>query len=161
MKGLDNPYIAPFLLNCQEDNPGIMSETAPIEIQDNATFVLCLDTLEKNLFSDDNASWNMIGHKAKFYTIIRDDGGKVVELEKVKARASADFEVRRTVPPTRHIIKQLCPSNLQKILKNDSYLCFSITILMVNPEDLRSNSMAIEPRPTCLTSDPKRAPSCF
>ena len=95
MKGLDNPYIAPFLLNCQEDNPGIISETAPIEIQDNATFVLCLDTLEKDLFSDDNASWNMIGHKAKFYTIIRDDGGKVVKLEKVKAQASADVEVRR------------------------------------------------------------------
>lgn len=75
MKSLDNPYIVPFLFNCQEDNPGIIREAVPIGIQDNATFVLCLDTLEhrKDLFADDNGSWDMTGCKAKFYTIIRDD----------------------------------------------------------------------------------------
>ena len=80
MKSLDNLYIVPFLFNCREDNPGIISEAVPMGIRDNATFILCLDTLEhrKDLFSDDNGSWVMTGCKAKFYTIIRGDGGKVV-----------------------------------------------------------------------------------
>ena len=104
----------------------------------------------------------MTGCKTKYYTIIRGDGGKVVELEKVNSQASADVAVKKEltrVLPTRHIIKQLCPLNLQKILKNDSHFCFLITILMVNPQDLRSKSMEIEPHPICLISDPKRAPS--
>lgn len=162
MKGLDNPYIVPFLFNCQEDDPGIISEAVPIGIQDNVAFVLCLDTLEhrKDLFSNDNGSWDMTSCKAKFCTITRDDGGKVVELEKVSIQASAEVAVKEEVthvPPTRHIIRQLCPSNLQKILKNGSHLRFLIAIWMVSPEDLRSKSMAIEPRPICLISYPKRA----
>ena len=55
---------------------------------------------------------------------------------------------------TPHIIRQLCPSHLQKVSKSGSHL---ITILMVSPQDLRSKSMGIEPRPICLISDPGRA----
>lgn len=84
MKSLNNPYVVPFLFNCREDHPGIISEAGPMRIQDNATFALCLYALEhrKDLFLDDNGSWVMTGCKAKFYTIIKDNGGEVVELEK-------------------------------------------------------------------------------
>lgn len=97
MRSLDNPYIVPLLFNCREDHPGIISKAVPMGSQDNATFVLCSDALEhrKDLFSDDNGSWVMTGCKAKFYTIIRDNGGKVVELEKVDAHASTDVAVKR------------------------------------------------------------------
>ena len=88
----------PFLFNCQEDNPGIISEAVPIGIQDNAKFVLCLDT------SDDNGSWEMTASKAKFYIIIRHDGGKVVKLEKVNTQASADVAVRRTYTFLLHVM---------------------------------------------------------
>ena len=37
----------------------------------------------------------MTGCKAKFYTIIRDEEGKVAELEKVNTQASSDVVVRR------------------------------------------------------------------
>lgn len=164
MKSPDNPYVVPFLFNCQEDNPSIISNAVPIGIQDNATFVLCLDTLEhrKDLFSDDNGSWDTTGCKAKFYTIIRDDGGKVVELEKVNTQASADVAVRRrtyTCSSYTSYHKTIVSIELQKMLKNGSHLCFFITILMVSPEDLRSKSMAIAAHPICHISDPKRAPS--
>lgn len=33
--------------------------------------------------------------KAKFYTIIRDEGGKEAEVEKVNSQARADVAVRR------------------------------------------------------------------
>ena len=97
MKSLDNLYIVPFLFNCREDNPGIISEAVPMGIRDNATFILCLDTLEhrKDLFSAYNGSWVMTGCKAKFYTIIRGDGGKVVELEKVNTQTSAAVAVKK------------------------------------------------------------------
>ena len=58
-------------MNCEEENPTIISKAVPIGIQDNATFVLSADTLEnrKDLFSDENGSWTMTGCKAKFYSI--------------------------------------------------------------------------------------------
>lgn len=97
LDSLDNPFVVPFLMNCQEENPTVISKAVPTGIQDNATFVLSLDALEhrKDLFSDDNGSWNMTGCKAKFYTIIKDEEGKVVELEKVNSQACADVSVRR------------------------------------------------------------------
>ena len=33
-------------MNCEEENPTIISKAVPIGIQDNATFVLSADTLE-------------------------------------------------------------------------------------------------------------------
>ena len=97
LESLDNPYVVPFMMNCQEESATIISKAVPIGIQDNATFVLSLDTLEhrKDLFSDENGSWVMTGCKAKFYTIIRDEGGKVAELEKLNSQESADVAVRR------------------------------------------------------------------
>jgi len=74
LENLDNPSVVPVLMNCQEENPTIISKAVPIGIQDNATFVLNLDTLEirKDLFSDENGWWTMTGCKAKFYNIERD-----------------------------------------------------------------------------------------
>ena len=97
LESLDNPYVVPFMMNCQEESATIISKAVPIGIQDNATFVLSLDTLEhrKDLFSDENGSWVMTGCKAKFYTIIRDEGGKVAELKKLNSQESADVAVRR------------------------------------------------------------------
>ena len=83
-------------MNCEEENPTIISKAIPIGIQDNATFVLSADTLEnrKDLFSDENGSWTMTGCKAKLYSIERDGDGKVVELDKVNSQACAHVAVR-------------------------------------------------------------------
>ena len=56
LENLDNPSVVPVLMNSEEENPTIISKAVPIGIQDNATFVLNLDTLEnrKDLFSDEN-----------------------------------------------------------------------------------------------------------
>lgn len=51
----------------------------------------------KDLFLDDNGLWVMIGCKVKFYIIIRDNGGKVVELEKVDVYVSIDVVVKRRI----------------------------------------------------------------
>lgn len=85
IENLDNPYVAPLMMNCQDENPYLISKAVPIGYQDNGTFVLNIDALQhrKELYSDENGSRVMTGCKAKFYTIIRDEEGKVAELEKV------------------------------------------------------------------------------
>ena len=47
------------------------------------------------MFSDENGSWTMTGCKAKFYSIERDENGKLVELDQVNGQACADVAVRR------------------------------------------------------------------
>lgn len=85
------------MMNCQDENPYLISKAVPIGYQDNGTFVLNIDALQhrKDLYSDENGSWVMTGCKAKLYTIIRDEEGKVAELEKVNTQASSDVVVRR------------------------------------------------------------------
>lgn len=97
IESLDNPYVVPLIMNCQEDNPAMISKAVPIGYQDNGTFVLDIDALQhrKDLYSDENGSWAMTGCKAKFYTIIRDEEGKVTELEKVNTQTSSDVVVKR------------------------------------------------------------------
>ena len=97
LESLDNPYVVPFLMNCLEDNPTMISSAVPSGIQDNATFILNLGALgsRKDLYSDDNGSWVMTGCKTKFYIAVKDEEGKVVELEKVNNEASSDVAVRR------------------------------------------------------------------
>lgn len=85
------------MMNCQDENPYLISKAVPIGYQDNGTFVLNIDALQhrKDLYSDENGSWVMTGCKAEFYTITRDEEGKVAELEKVNTQASSDVVVRR------------------------------------------------------------------
>ena len=66
-------------------------------IQDNPTFILNLGELEKrkDLYSDDNGSWVMTCCKTKFYIVVKDEEGKVVELEKVNNEASSVVALRR------------------------------------------------------------------
>lgn len=150
-------------MNCEEENPTIISKAVPIGIQDNATFVF-VDTLEKrkDLFSDENGSWTMTGCKAKFYSIERNEDGKVVELDKVNSQACADVAVRgRTYICSSYTSyhKTIVYWVRQRYWKKGSHLCFLTIILMVRSRDLRSKSMAIVPHPICHISCRKRAPS--
>ena len=81
LESLDNPYVVPFMMNCQEESATIISKAVPIGIQDNATFVLSLDTLEhrKDLFSDENGSWVMTGCKGAKWLNLKSSTVKKVQ----------------------------------------------------------------------------------
>ena len=96
LKSMDNPYVVPFLMNCKKDHPMSISSAVPLRIQENATFVVNLESLDarKDLYADDNGAWKMNGVKTKWFAILRDNGGRVTQLDKT-SRASADVAVKR------------------------------------------------------------------
>ena len=77
LESLDNPFVVPFIMNCQEESPTMISKAVPSGIRENATVALNLNELEhsKDLYSDDNGPREMTGCKAKFYTSIKDEEG--------------------------------------------------------------------------------------
>ena len=58
IENLDNPYVVPLMMNCQDENPYLISKVVPIGYQDIGTFVLNIDELQhrKDLYSDENGS---------------------------------------------------------------------------------------------------------
>ena len=40
LENLNNPYIVPFMMNYEEENPTIISKAVPTGFQDNVTFTL-------------------------------------------------------------------------------------------------------------------------
>lgn len=46
---LENPFIIPFLFNCQSDNEHLISTAVPTEIQQNANFVSEISALAKQI----------------------------------------------------------------------------------------------------------------
>ena len=97
LESLENPYIIPFLFNCQSDNEDMISTSVPTRIQQNATFVLDISALgnRADLYADENGVWKMTGCRPKYYTIDRDENGRVVEMERVRNEGNADVVVRR------------------------------------------------------------------
>ena len=117
------------MMNCQDENPYLISKAVPIGYQDNGTFVLNIDALQhrKDLYSDENGSWVMTGCKAKFYTIIRDEEGKVAELEKVNTQAGIALTQKSCIFTQKNAkkcsIKILMRPRTQDVdLKNSLYL---------------------------------------
>ena len=106
VESLENPYVIPLLMNCKVDNPEQISSRVPLTVQDNATFIVDLDSLanRKDVFSDDNGAWLMKGNRVKFYSLVKDSDGQVTTLERVSAEDSADIFVRR-----RPYICKSCP----------------------------------------------------
>lgn len=106
VESLENPYVIPLLMNCKVDNPELISSRVPLTVQDNATFIIDLDSLanRKDVFSDDNGAWLMKGNRVKFYSLVKDSDGQVTSLERVSAEDSADIFVRR-----RPYICKSCP----------------------------------------------------
>ena len=73
LESLENPYIIPFLFNCQSDNEDMISTSVPTRIQQNVTFVLDISALgnKADLYADENGVWKMTGCRSKYYTIDR------------------------------------------------------------------------------------------
>ena len=82
---LDNIEAAPLLKNAKEDRPDLVSIAVPMGVQENASFIVDLDSLPncKDLFSDDNGSWKTTGARLKFFRVQK-EGGQVVSIGKVK-----------------------------------------------------------------------------
>lgn len=106
VESLENPYVIPLFMNCKVDNPELISSRVPLTVQDNATFIIDLESLanRKDVFSDDNGAWLMKGNRVKFYSLVKDSDGQVTSLERVSAEDSADIFVRR-----RPYICKSCP----------------------------------------------------
>lgn len=85
MDSLDNIEAAPLLNNAKEDRPDLVSIAVPMSVQENASFIVDLDSLPncKDLFSDDNGSWKTTGARLKFFRVQK-EGGQVVSIGKVK-----------------------------------------------------------------------------
>lgn len=144
------------MMNCQDENPYLISKAVPIGYQDNEIFVLNIDAMQhrKDLYSDENGSWVMTGCKAKFYTITRDEEGKVAELEKVNTQASSDVMVRR-----RTYTCSSYTSYHKTIVSIEFGKDIEKWFLMESHQNLQSRSMGIAPLQICLISNRKRAPS--
>ena len=93
---LENPFLIPFLFNCQSDNGHLISTALPAGIQQNATFVLDISTLanRSDLYADENGAWKMTGCRPKYYSIVEDENGRVAELERVHDHIKCDVVVR-------------------------------------------------------------------
>ena len=93
---LENPFIIPFLFNCQSDNGHLISTALPAGIQQNATFVVDISRLENrsDLYADENGAWKMTGCRPKYYSIDKDENGRVAELERVHDHSNCDVLVR-------------------------------------------------------------------
>ena len=96
-ESLENPFIIPFLFNCQSDNEHLISTVVPTGIQQNATFVLNISALanRSDLCADENGVWKMTGCRPKYYSIVKDENGRVVEMERVHGQSNSDVVVRR------------------------------------------------------------------
>lgn len=83
---LEDPFIIPFLFNCQRDNERLISTSVPTGNQQNATFVLDIRAWANTseLYADENGAWKMTGCRPKHYTIVKDEDGRVAELERVQ-----------------------------------------------------------------------------
>ena len=94
---LENPFIIPFLFNCQSDNGHLIGTALPAGIQQNATFVLDISTLgnRSDLYADENRAWKMTGCRPKYYSIVKDENGRVAELERGHDHSNCDVVVRR------------------------------------------------------------------
>ena len=94
---LENPFIILFLFNCQSDNGQLISTAVPTRIQQNATFVLDIVALpnRSDLYADENGAWKMTGCRHKYYSIVKDESGRVAELERVHDQSNCDVVVRR------------------------------------------------------------------
>ena len=94
---LENPFIIPFLFNCKSDNGDLISTALPAGIQQNATFALDISTLgnRSDLYADENGAWKMTGCRPKYYSIVKDENGRVAELERVHDHSKCDVIVRR------------------------------------------------------------------
>ena len=86
-------HVIPLRMNCKVDNPELISSRVPLTVQDNATFIIDLDSLanRKDVFSDDNGAWLMKGNRVKFHSLVKDSDGQVTTLERVSAEDSADI----------------------------------------------------------------------
>lgn len=102
---LDNIEVAPLLMNAREDSPDVVSTAVPMGVQQNASFIVDLDSLPNcnDLFSDDNGSWKMTGARLKFFKV--HEGSQVVSIEKVATEEEADVSIRR-----RTYLCKSCPS---------------------------------------------------
>lgn len=87
----------PFLFKCQSDNGQLISTAVPTRIQQNATFVLDITALpnRSDLYADTNGAWKMTGCRPKYYSIVKDENGRVTELERVHDQSNCDVVVRR------------------------------------------------------------------
>lgn len=112
MDSFDNIEEAPLLKNAKEDRPDLVSIAVPMGVQENASFIVDLDSLlnYKDLFSDDNGSWKMTGARLKFFRVQK-EGGQVVSIGKVKREGEAQESIRRL-----SCIYKSCPSRHRTIV---------------------------------------------
>ena len=110
---------------------GIISNAVPHGVQENATFIVNIDGLKhrKDENSDVNAAWVLTGCKRKFYTVVKDDDGKIVELEKVNNEERSAVAVkRRTYKCSSYAVYHQTVVSIefvQEILKNVVPCCAS------------------------------------
>lgn len=96
LESLENPFIMPLLMNCGKDNPELISARMSYAIQENATFIIELDSLgnRKYVFCDDNGAWTRKGNREQLYCVTKNFEGQVSLLYKVSSEA--DISVRRS-----------------------------------------------------------------
>lgn len=99
-------------MNVRRDSPRLVSSTVPFGIQENATFIVDLDTLSSrsDLFCDGNGVWKMNGGKLKFFKVHK-DGDTVVSIKKVNTQEEADISIRR-----RKYVPQSCSTYHRTII---------------------------------------------
>lgn len=105
LERLENPFVVPLMMNCQNDNKELINTSIPNCIQENGTFLIDLDKLpnRKDVFSDDNGAWTLKGSRSKSYSVKKDADGQVVALNKT-GQEHADIVVRR-----RPYVCKSCP----------------------------------------------------
>ena len=142
----------PLHHTCQSDNEHLISAAVPIGIQQNATFILIISALpnRSDLHADENGVWKMTGCRPKYYSIVKDENGRVVEMERVHDQAIlmlVSKEDHTSFPRISGITRTSCPSNLEREWTSGSHLYFSTTRMTANlPSSKRAQSSRLHKR---------------
>ena len=67
LESLENPFMVPLMMNCENDNRDLISTSIPNSIQKNGSFLIDLNKLpnRKDVFADDNGARSLRSSRSK------------------------------------------------------------------------------------------------